>query len=323
MTKNHIKLIIKMKEENSYIAAGTVPTKLLHNKILDGNRIIPVHLQMIPTNACNISCDFCSCSDSDRKKSLTLEQMMEVIDISSERGTKAITLTGGGSPLMHPNLNEVIRYAEDKGIEVGLTTNGILLNRFEKHPNLTWARISSSDDRKPVYKRIEKAVKVNPQTDWAFAHVVTKNPRYDRIKELVEFANEHKFSHVKIHPDLFNIAQVPMEEVKNYLKNTDTSRVVYQDRDNITKGTKNCYISLLKPMVSPEGVFACCGSQYSVKGTKRAMIDEMKFGEVKDLGKILDAQIPYDGSKCDVCYYSLYNNSLTKLKDKPKHINFV
>jgi MoaA/NifB/PqqE/SkfB family radical SAM enzyme len=312
-----------MTKESSYIAASTIPTKLLHNKVLDGKRVVPLHLQLIPTNACNLNCNFCSCSDSDRKKFLTLEQMMDVIDVTSERGTKAITITGGGEPLMHPQLNEMIRYSKIQGMEVGLTTNGILLDTLKKHSNITWCRVSSADDRKPAYKTIEKAVKLNPEVDWAFAHVVTTEPNYDIIKGLVKFANKHKLSHIKLHPDLFNVGKVPMKRVKESLKKMDTSRVVYQDRENVTKGTKNCYISLLKPMVSPEGVFPCCGVQYAIKGSKRDMIDEMKFGEVKDLGKILDKQAPFDGKKCDVCYYSQYNDALFKLKDKPEHRYFV
>jgi len=312
-----------MVKESSYIAAGTIPTKLLHNEIVKDGKIVPIHLQLIPTNDCNLHCSFCSCEDSDRKKFLTLEGMMKVLDVAGDRGTKAVTITGGGEPLMHPQINEMISYARGRGIKVGLTTNGILLDRLGKHPNLTWARISSSDDRKPVYSKIEKAVKLNPDTDWAFAHVVTEKPRYDLIKGVVEFANEHNFSHVKLHPDLFNIDKVPMDTVRKSLQDIDTSRVVYQNRENITRGVKDCYISLLKPMVAPEGVFPCCGAQYAIKGTKKDMVEQMKFGEIVDFGKILDAQIPFDGRKCDVCYYSLYNDALAKLKDKPEHKEFV
>lgn len=312
-----------MTKESSYIAAGTIPTKLLHNEIIKGGKIVPIHLQLIPTNDCNLKCSFCSCKDSDRKKFLTLEQMTSIIDEASKRGTKAITITGGGEPLMHQQINEMIRYSNKKGIQVGLTTNGVLLNKLEKHSNITWCRISSSDDRKPVYSIIEKAVKLNSETDWAFAHVVTDKPRYDLIKGIVEFANEYNFSHVKLHPNLFDIDKVPMDKVRDSLKNVDTSKVIYQNRENVSRGARNCYIGLLKPMVAPEGVFPCCGVQYAISGSKKEMVNEMKWGEIKDLGKILDEQIPFDGSRCDVCYYGQYNDILAKLKDKPKHKEFV
>jgi len=126
-------------------------------------------------------------------------------------------------------------------MEVGLTTNGVLLDKLEHHKNLTWCRISSSDDRTPNYEAIERALKTNPETDWAFAHVVTRNPNYDTIRDINSLANIFKFSHVKIHPDLFDIDNVPMGEVKKFLK-TKGRRVIYQDRENITEGTKDCYI---------------------------------------------------------------------------------
>ena len=113
-----------------------------------------------------------------------------------------------------------------------------------------------------------------------------------------------------------------MDEVKRNIK-VDDSKVIYQGRKDSTRGTKDCYISLLKPVIGPEGIFPCCGSQYSIQGQPRDMVNKMKMGDIKDLAEILDNQKHFDGSVCDTCYYSQYNESLSKLKNKPKHINFI
>lgn len=317
--------------EKSFTAASTFPVKLLYADILDNEKIIPIHIQLTPTNACNLNCTFCSCGDRDKKKQLSLEEIMWILDVCSERGTKAMTITGGGEPLLHPKINEILRYADKKKIEVGLVTNGTLFKKLEHHKNLVWCRISSADDRTPNYASIEYGFGINQHVDWAFSHVVTKNPNYPVIQGLINFANWHNFTHVRLVSDLLNLEDVPqMSDIKENLK--DDYKVIYQGRKDSTTGARNCLISLLKSVICPEGIFPCCGAQYAVYNQPRDMVQKMKMGDIKDLPKILDEQRSFNGSVCDVCYYSQYNSALKSLikrkllekpEEKPKHINFV
>ena len=82
-------------------------------------------------------------------------------------------------------------------------------------------------------------------------------------------------------------------------------------------------ISLLKPVIGPEGIFPCCGTNYAIKGVKRKPVDKMRMGSLEDFPSILDNQKYFDGSICDVCYYSQYNDALNKIKNVPKHRSFV
>ncbi len=313
-----------MKNKSSYISASVFPAKLLHQKVIDNGKIIPIHPQLYVTNRCNLNCSWCSCSDRKKTLEMKFDEVKESIDILADRGTKAITISGGGEPLMYPKLNDTIIYADLKKIKTGLVSNGILLDRLQYHNNLTWCRISSSDNRIPSYKTIKKAINLNPKTDWAFSHVVTRNPNYEIIKSLINFANKNYFTHIRLVSDLFDLDNVPsMDEIKKNLKGIEDNLVIYQGRKDSTRGTKDCYISLLKPVISPEGVFPCCGSQYAIKDQDRDMINEMKIGDIKDLKEILDNQKHFDGSICDTCFYSQYNDSLTKLLTKPKHLEFV
>ena len=322
--------------KESYTAASVFPTKLLHKKVVKDNKIIPIHPQIYITNKCNLDCDFCSCSDRQKTLEMKFDEIKEVIDILAERGSKAITFSGGGEPLLHPKVNEIIDYANLNGIEVGLVSNGIALDKLKHHNNLTWCRISSSDDRVPAYNKITKAIENNPQTDWAISHVITENINDKKIKQiadLVSFSNKHDFTHIRLVSDLLNLDNVlSMDTLRWWLERSfkyyngdelDFSNVIYQGRKDSTRGTEDCYISLLKPVISPEGVFPCCGSQYAIQGQDRDMVDEMKMGEIKDLADILDNQKQFNGKVCDICYYSEYNSSLKKLLTKPEHLNFV
>ena len=313
-----------MSKIESYSAASTFPAKLLHQKVIKDGKIIPIHPQIYITNRCNLNCSFCSCSDRQKTLEMKFDEVKEVVDVLADRGAKAITFSGGGEPLLHPKINEIIAYVGLRGVEVGLVSNGVAIDKLKHHDNLTWCRISSSDDRVPAYGPIEKAVKINPKTNWAFSHVITKNPNYGLIGKLINFSNENNFTHVRIVSDLTDLDNVPsMEEVKKNLGEIDDNKVIYQGRKDSTRGTKNCYLSLLKPVISPEGIFPCCGAQYSQKGQERDMVDAMKMGDIKDLPDILDKQKYFNGSACDICYYQQYNDALKKLLDKPEHLNFV
>ena len=301
--------------KSNYTSASSFPQKLLHNEVVKGGKIKPIHAQIIPTNKCNLNCEFCSCRDRNKSGEIPIKELKQIFNILKKHETKAVTITGGGEPLLYKEINEIINH---NNFQVGLVTNGILLDNLKKE--VFWCRISSSDDRIPAFEAIERAVKRFPKTDWAFSHVLTEKSNYESLKELVLFANKHKFTHIRIVPDLFNIDKVDIEKAKEVLSGID-ERVIYQDRSCSTKGTKDCYISLLKPVISPEGVFPCCGSQYAITGSKKEMIGEMRVN--KSLDEFLDKQEPFNGSKCDVCYYQGYNDLLKILKDKPKHINFL
>jgi len=313
-----------MTKIESFTASSIFPSKLLHKKVIKEGRIIPIHAQLIPTNKCNLNCEFCSYKDREKELEINYQELKKIISILACRGTGAITWTGGGEPLLYDKINEAISYAGSKGIQSGLVTNGILLDKLKHHLYLTWCRISSSDDRVPFFNAISKALKINPKTDWAFSHVVTKNPNYKIIKSIIDFANKNNFTHVRLVSDLCDLGSIPsMDEVKKNLGNIDDSKVIYQGRKDSTRGTKNCYISLMKPTIGPEGVFPCCGTNYAIKGMERRPIKQMKMGDLKDLPEILDKQKQFDGRICDVCYYSMYNDALTKLLDVPEHLEFI
>jgi len=325
--------MLKENLKNSFTAASVFPTKLLHKKVIEDGKIIPMHAQIIPTNHCNLKCKFCSYADREKNLEIDFNELKKSIDVLASRGTKALTWTGGGETCLYNNINEALNYAGSKGIQSGMVTNGTLLDKLTHHNNLTWCRISSSDDRVPAYDKIIKAIANNPQTDWAFSHVVTEKPDVRKIADLVSFSNEYDFTHIRLVSDLLNLDNVlSMDTLRWWLervfkyhkgKELDFSKVIYQGRKDSIKGTKDCYISLLKPVIGPEGIFPCCGTNYAIEGIERKPVDEMKMGEIKDLAYILDNQKHFDGKICDTCYYSEYNSSLKKLLNKPEHLNFV
>lgn len=77
------------------------------------------------TKNCNLNCEFCCGADRRRNDSTTLE-IKSVIDKLEKAGVDRIVLTGG-EPLVRKDIDEIIKYIYDKGINVYLSTNGYFL----------------------------------------------------------------------------------------------------------------------------------------------------------------------------------------------------
>src|SRR5271166_6869119 len=78
----------------------------------------PFLVHIIPMRRCNLDCTYCNEFD-DTSKPVPLEKLAEM-------GTTIITISGG-EPLMHPDLDQIIRHIRANGIIAGLITNGYLL----------------------------------------------------------------------------------------------------------------------------------------------------------------------------------------------------
>ncbi len=87
---------------------------------------------MVPMRRCNLACAYCNEYD-DHSKPVPLEEMDRRVDKLAELGTTLITISGG-EPLLHPDLEEIVRRIRSRGMMAGMITNGYLLvrERIEK-----------------------------------------------------------------------------------------------------------------------------------------------------------------------------------------------
>lgn len=89
------------------------------------SRRFPILAHIIPIRRCNLSCAYCNEYDKVSNPVATAE-MLRRIDLLAALGTGIITFSGG-EPLLHPDLDELIRRIRAHGIIATLITNGYLL----------------------------------------------------------------------------------------------------------------------------------------------------------------------------------------------------
>jgi MoaA/NifB/PqqE/SkfB family radical SAM enzyme len=85
----------------------------------------PVNCHLIPIRRCNLDCQYCNEYDK-HSPPVPLEVLHRRIDKLGELGATIITISGG-EPLLHPELDDVIRRIRLHGILAGMITNGYLL----------------------------------------------------------------------------------------------------------------------------------------------------------------------------------------------------
>src|SRR6202521_5518956 len=82
----------------------------------------PLLAHIIPVRRCNLACTYCNEFD-DFSKPVPAEEMFRRIDKLGSLGTAVVTISGG-EPLLHPDLDFIIRRIRKDGIIAGLITNG-------------------------------------------------------------------------------------------------------------------------------------------------------------------------------------------------------
>lgn len=85
----------------------------------------PILAQIIPTRRCNLACTYCNEYDKVSPP-VPAEEMLRRIDKLGALGTGIITFSGG-EPMLHPDLDRLIRRVRDNGAIATVITNGYLL----------------------------------------------------------------------------------------------------------------------------------------------------------------------------------------------------
>src|SRR5882672_233541 len=74
----------------------------------------PLLAHIIPIRRCNLACEYCNEYD-DFSEPVPTDTMFRRIDKLAELGTSVITISGG-EPLLHPELDDVIRRIRKGGM---------------------------------------------------------------------------------------------------------------------------------------------------------------------------------------------------------------
>lgn len=133
---------------------GKIPLLHLSRFLKNGHALNgPVMATIVPTNRCNLDCQFCNIKDRHDDADgvgYSKSDILTLVDQLCELNVSGIGFSGG-EPLLHAGTIPAIRYARQKGLSVVLATNGTTLTDHKidqiitADPNNITISIDSSD----------------------------------------------------------------------------------------------------------------------------------------------------------------------------------
>jgi GTP 3',8-cyclase len=144
----------------------------------------PIYVEVGPTNGCNHRCIFCALDWMKHGVSyLKKDIMLSLLEDMSTKGVKSIMFAGEGEPFLHPDICLFINKAKKQGLDVSVTTNGVLFDKkkIEKcMSSLTWIRFSIDAGSAETYSKIHGTNKKD------FKKLI------ENIKEAVKFKKKNR-----------------------------------------------------------------------------------------------------------------------------------
>jgi radical SAM protein with 4Fe4S-binding SPASM domain len=127
---------------------------------LAGETIYPIYMEISPSGACNHRCTFCALDYLDYRPSfLKTDLLKERLTELGKLGLKSVMMGGEGEPLLHRDLADIILHTKSCGIDVAITTNGVLLTSdfAEKTVNsISWIKASINAGTPETYGAIHR-----------------------------------------------------------------------------------------------------------------------------------------------------------------------
>ena len=128
------------------------------NRWLGGQDIVPIHVEVSPTNACNYRCVFCYADHSEHALgTLPREPYLELMRSMGRMGVKSCLLAGDGEPLLNPACVDSIVVGAGAGVDMALNTNGLALQPevgAAVLEHLTWLRFSVMSVEPGMYGKL-------------------------------------------------------------------------------------------------------------------------------------------------------------------------
>ncbi len=146
------------------------------NDWLEGKNVYPIYAEISPSGICNHRCTYCALDFMEyQSRFLDKEVLKDRLSEMSSLGLKSIMYAGEGEPLLHKDIGEIINHTKKVGVDVAITTNGVLLKEGlveSTLENITWIKVSINGATKETYAKIHR----------------TNQDNFDKVMENISYA---------------------------------------------------------------------------------------------------------------------------------------
>lgn len=331
---------------------------------MKGENIYPIELEIGLTNACNHRCIFCAVDYTGYLPNrIDSRMLINNLRELAPRGVKSIIYAGEGEPLLHKEAVDIINCTKNMGIDVAISTNGVLLTpdvSKECLRSLTWVRFSTAGITEATYNKIQRgkegdlskvlyhmqeAVRVKQEQKLHTTLGVQLLLLPDNKDEIVQMGKELKKIGVDYftikpfsqHPQSQHILQVDYKEMLELEKEvkelqTDDYKIFFRAHSmqklECKRGYEHCWALPFMVYIDAKGNLWPCIVFMGKDELKYGNLNEESFVEIwegKHRKKIVDYFMNMDlESNCrELCRLDEMNRYLNELKHPGAHVNFI
>ena len=117
----------------------------------------PLVIELDTTEACDLACPGCISEDIMKTQNkFSNERLLSLGKEFYEVGVKAVVLIGGGEPLAHPAVGDLMEYLGKHDIHIGITTNGTFIKKYLEQiaEYSSWTRVSMDAASDELFKKL-------------------------------------------------------------------------------------------------------------------------------------------------------------------------
>ena len=204
----------------------------------------PISINLDLTSACNYACPHCVDSGIiNVGKQLDFEKVKDSLDVLCSRGLLSVILIGGGEPTLYKEFESVVAYIKQKGLQLGIVTNGSRLEKIKKAALLLekgdWLRLSLDAARQETFDNMhcpkkdialdsilsnaQKIKESNPEISLGYSFVIVwkgvfvqgneLTSNIEEIPEAVVKAKKYGFDFVSFKPCLVRLEDTHKESL--------------------------------------------------------------------------------------------------------------
>ena len=317
------------------------------NEWLEKGITKPITVEIDPTNYCNHSCNSCAGNRLEEQAYLSRMSFDRIIEQLVEF-TKGIIFTGGGEPLLNPSTQYAIHSAKSKGIDVGLVTNGDLLdcvNISQLVKDCSWIRVSvdaanpdmyskrrgtPSQHFYKVWENVEQLSAAKKETDSSCvigAAYLTADDSIEDLRAFAMLAKTHGVDYAQFRPYHTSSRNLVPEIEQLQAESLDSFEVICsRDRYERTRFVyEQAFADEFRTVISADGtVYPCCFTrgvpQFAIGNILEQDFKEIWMSEKRrhvEMGKLTQ-------SLCSAqCYQDPLNQVLWEVKADPERVELV
>ncbi len=274
----------------------------------------PVSLQVAPTELCTLDCKFCSVVNRDYKSVFEYSKLITAVDTFFKLGVQTVEITGGGDPLLYPQINEFVAHCLDAGKKVGMITNGIgINNRLDPklQARMSWIRISANTLDYRDHLDLPVGMK---DGNLGFSYCWTENlSTKAQLLRVKEIADNNNVKYIRLVPNCLDSNEDMVNKWDPMLKPMadDIGHPVFYQPKNFASPPE-CYLGYIKPFLYCDEYVYPCSSTVLNKEADKQFNSNFRWYHYTDTEKIYSEPMHsiVDTKRCEHCVFTSQNNQL-------------